>query len=54
MLIVSAKSVYTLLEKFYQRRSLNTFVYGEDMPDNAFEASKVFAMKEEDYIYYFQ
>lgn len=51
MLIVSSKSVYNLLEKFYQRRSLNTFVYGDDMPENAFDASKVFAMKVEDYHY---
>lgn len=51
MLEVSFKSVCNLLEKYYQRRSLNTFVYGEDMPENAFEASKVFAMQGEDYNY---
>lgn len=39
------------MEQFYQRRSLNQVVFGDNIPDNVFEASKVTALQLEDYEY---
>jgi len=50
MINLSFKSVYHLLDRFYTRRSLNGFIYN-DIPDNVFEASKLFAIQQEDYKY---
>ncbi len=38
------------MDNHYTRRSLNAFIYNE-IPENVFEASKVFALQQEDYMY---
>lgn len=46
---ISYKAVYHLLEDFYPRRSLNTFL--EEIPQDIFRASLLFAKQNEDYEY---
>lgn len=50
MIQITYKAVYTLLEKFYPRRSLNSFIERE-IPENIFESSLLFAEHAEDYRY---
>lgn len=47
---ISYKAVYHLLERYYLRRSLNSLVE-ENITDDVFKFSQLFALKQEDYTY---
>lgn len=49
MLSISFKATYTLLDRFYTRRSASSYI--QNIPGNIFEASKAFAHAIEDYDY---
>ena len=50
MIFLSFKSVYHLLDRYYLRKTLNSFVF-TDTAENVFDSSKLFAIQEQDFVY---
>lgn len=51
MLKISYKAVYTLLGRSYKRTSVNKLLLSDEIPDNVYQTSLIFALKAEDYEY---